>query len=196
MADTESERSSLLFSVCLCVFRYGLHVAFNRIPPSTADRLQLVTVLDVDILVNSSYFDLVRRSVRAGANAVMFAILRDAEGRAVHVDDYSTGMINFAREDALRAGGLSSAKYILRTEWGDEDNDIIDRLRLKAGVSIEKVVNRGMLHRKHMRDWKDPWYCRTYWARGKACPTSPEQAAAEEALAAAEAKPAQHQQQP
>ncbi len=163
---------------------FGLHIGFSRIPPSTPDRLQLVTVLDVDILVNSSYFDIIRRHVVPARDAIMFCVLRDAYGKAVmEVDDYSTGMVAFAREDAIKAGGLSSAKYVLRTDWGDEDNDILDRLKQRAGVNIIKVVNRGMIHRRHMRDFKDPWYCKSYWARGDKCPRNEEEekAAQEEA---------------
>jgi hypothetical protein len=149
--------------------------------------LQLVTVLDVDILVNTSYFDIIRSHVVPARDAVMFCVLREAYGKPLEVDDYSTGMVAFAREDAIRAGGLSSAKYVLRTDWGDEDNDILDRLRINANMRIVKVVNRGMLHRKHMRDFKDPWYCRSYWARGDKCPRNEQEEREAQQKAAAEA---------
>jgi len=138
----------------------GLHMAFQTVPPSTPTVPQIVTVLDVDVLVNASYFDLIRTNVEPGKTAVVFSILRDSHGRQLELDNYSTGMIAFAREDGLAAGGMASARYFNRTLWGDEDDDLYQRLR--KIVKVNRVVNRGMLHRRHERSPRDPWY-RTYF---------------------------------
>ncbi|XP_011405334.1 PREDICTED: chondroitin sulfate synthase 1-like [Amphimedon queenslandica] len=130
---------------------------------STLKRSDLAFFCDVDLNIESHFYDRCRRNTIQGSQVYLPSVVKlynpklytkvhhssnlPLNRQTGHWGSYNYGMLCIYKSDYLYVGGLN----IRMRGWGGEDLDFLQRLKSK-GLVLFRAPDKGLIHHWHERD--------------------------------------------